>query len=132
MARVTGMRRLRNEERGAAAVEFAIISTVLFLLVFGIIQFGQAYSRLQVFEGAAREGARAAAVRGSTDDVIARVYDAAAPYVPAERPTVTGSCTADTVGDTVTVSWTQDFEISLPFLPAMHAEREIKGVFRCE
>ena len=40
--------------------------------------------------------------------------------------------TSDTVGDPVTVSWNQTFQISIPFLPPATINRTIKGVFRCE
>jgi Flp pilus assembly protein TadG len=47
-------------DRGAAAVEFALVVPVLLIVVFGIIDFGRMLNaQLQVSE-AAREGARAA------------------------------------------------------------------------
>ena len=45
-------------ERGAIAVEFAIILPVLLLLVFGIVDFGHAWYMRQVLETSCREGAR--------------------------------------------------------------------------
>ena len=48
------LRDLRRREHGAAAVEFAIVSTVLFMIVFGIIEFGRTYSQYEVMQGAAR------------------------------------------------------------------------------
>ena len=45
-------------ERGAIAVEFAIILPVLLLLVFGIIDFGHAWYMKQIVSNASREGAR--------------------------------------------------------------------------
>lgn len=54
--------RRRHEERGAAVVEFAIASTVLLTLLFGIISYGYALSFKQGLTQAAAEGARAAAV----------------------------------------------------------------------
>ena len=56
--------RLRRE-RGAVAVEFALIMPVLFLILFGTLEFGRAWSQVQVFNGAAREGARCSAVLAS-------------------------------------------------------------------
>jgi Flp pilus assembly protein TadG len=51
-----------DRERGAAAVEFAIVSLLLFMLLFGMLGFGfYLYSR-QSAVAAAREGARLAAV----------------------------------------------------------------------
>jgi TadE-like protein len=47
-----------NGERGAVAVEFAIILPVLMLLVFGIIDFGHAWYMKQIIINASREGAR--------------------------------------------------------------------------
>lgn len=58
---VRGARR-RREERGAAAVEFALVAPLLLLLVFGIISFGFMLSFRQTLSQAATEGARAAAV----------------------------------------------------------------------
>ena len=50
----------RGSDRGAAAVEFALVVPVLLIVVFGIIDFGRMLNaQLQVTE-AAREGARAA------------------------------------------------------------------------
>ena len=131
----------KKDERGAAAVEFALISTVLFLIIFGIIEFGIFYSEYQVYQSAAREGARVAAVRpaapGATvplSDVQARVVEAANPYGSRINGpiAVTGTCTADTKGASVTVSWPQSFDIQLPFVPAINFTQSIKGVFRCE
>ncbi|HVF21003.1 MAG TPA: TadE/TadG family type IV pilus assembly protein [Mycobacteriales bacterium] len=47
---------------GAAAVEFALVSVLLLMLVFGIIGFGIALYRQQAASHGAREGARLAAV----------------------------------------------------------------------
>jgi Flp pilus assembly protein TadG len=51
-----------RDERGAAAVEFALVLPVIILLLFGIIEFGRAWNVKQVLTDAAREGARVAAV----------------------------------------------------------------------
>lgn len=59
-------------ETGASAVEFALVSAVLFMLVFGIIQFGIAYYRLQGLQAAAREGARVASIGGTQMDAATR------------------------------------------------------------
>src|SRR5215213_11630463 len=60
--------RLRREE-GAAAVEFALISGVLALLIFGMLQLGLAFFELQNLRAATREGARVGAVRGTVQQM---------------------------------------------------------------
>lgn len=79
------MVRLRNE-RGTAAVEFAIVAPLLFALVFGIISFGILYNRQASLTAAAREGARFGATlpTGTTgvtdgwlDNVASSAIDAA-------------------------------------------------------
>lgn len=65
--------RMRGE-RGASAVEFAIVASLLFMLLFGIVQFGIAYNRYQGLQAAAREGARLGSLQLTTvDDVRTRV-----------------------------------------------------------
>jgi Flp pilus assembly protein TadG len=54
--------RRRRDERGAALVEFAIASSILLVLLFGIISYGYALSFKQGLTQAAAEGARKAAV----------------------------------------------------------------------
>ncbi len=56
-----GLKNYKNQ-KGAAAVEFAIILPLLIMLVFGIIQFGIAYNNWISLTHAARHGARIAAV----------------------------------------------------------------------
>jgi Flp pilus assembly pilin Flp len=55
-------RRARRGERGAAAVEFALVVPFLLLILFGIISYGFMLSVRQSISQAAGEGARAAAV----------------------------------------------------------------------
>ncbi len=52
----------KRGERGAAAVEFALVAPLLVLLICGIIDLGRAYATLNQLAAAAREGARLAAV----------------------------------------------------------------------
>ncbi|GAA1521653.1 pilus assembly protein [Nocardioides humi] len=54
-------------DRGAAAVEFALILPVLMLIVVGIINYGDMLSVRQSVSQAASEGARAAAVTTGSD-----------------------------------------------------------------
>jgi Flp pilus assembly protein TadG len=49
---------LWRQTKGAAAVEFAIISTIFLLLIAGVIDFGHAYFMKQTITNASREGAR--------------------------------------------------------------------------
>jgi len=50
--------RFWRQTNGAAAVEFAVISTVFLLLIAGVIDFGHAWFMRQVVTNASREGAR--------------------------------------------------------------------------
>ena len=59
-------RRVRREERGAAAVEFALVVPLLLLILFGIISYGYLLSFRQALSQGAAEGARAAAVSTMT------------------------------------------------------------------
>ena len=63
------MHRILNrarDERGAAAVEMAIVLPLLILILFGIVEFSIYFNRLQGLQAAAREGARVAALPQST------------------------------------------------------------------
>lgn len=53
-------------DRGAAAVELALVLPLLLLLVFGIIDFSRAYNARITMSEAAAEGARALAVSSPT------------------------------------------------------------------
>ena len=103
-----------RDEHGAAAVEFALVLPLLIMIVFGIIAFGNIYSQIEVFESAAREGGRVASVEGTSADVVAATQNAATPYTLSNTPAVSQLCTPDTIGQSTTVSWTQQFSIPHP------------------
>ncbi|MEW1805654.1 TadE/TadG family type IV pilus assembly protein [Pseudarthrobacter sp. NPDC080039] len=52
----------RPSERGAAAVEFAIVVPVLITLLLGIMEFSRAYNAQASLSAAAREGVRVMAI----------------------------------------------------------------------
>jgi Flp pilus assembly protein TadG len=76
-------------DRGATAVEFALLLPVLLLLLFGIIDFGRALNAQVTLTQAAREGARLAALGQS--NVVSRTQAAATGLSPV-TVTVTTSC----------------------------------------
>ncbi len=61
------VRALRREQRGTAVVEFALVAPILFLLVFGILDFGRALNYYNQLTQLAGQGARAAVVNGNPD-----------------------------------------------------------------
>lgn len=67
--------RTRNQ-RGAAVVEFALISTLLIMLVVGIISYGYMLSFRQGISQGAAEGARAAAVAAQAVNQVPDAEDA--------------------------------------------------------
>ena len=90
LPRVSRRGRIRREE-GAAAVEFAIVATLFFMLVFGIIDFGFAFHSWNNTANAAREGARRGAVSSDPVDIALRTKAAASTLDPA-RLTVIVEC----------------------------------------
>lgn len=60
----------RSSERGAAAVEFALVAPVLIALLLGIMEFGRAYNVQVSLSNASREGVRVMAI--SNDQAAAK------------------------------------------------------------
>jgi len=58
----------RRSERGAAAVEFALVMPILFLLVFGILQYGLWFNDSLNTRQGVREGARLGVVGDFTTE----------------------------------------------------------------
>jgi len=89
-----------RRDRGAAAVEFALVLPVLLLVVCGIVDFGRAYNAQVALTQAAREGARLAAL--SQPNVVSRTQGAAVP-LSGVGVSVT-ACPAGSTGDAVVVT----------------------------
>lgn len=131
---------LRRTERGAAAVELAIVLPVLILLVFGIIEWSIYFNRLQGLQAAAREGARVAALPQSTQsDVTAKVKAALDGVLPGgASPTVTVSpsssnpCDLQPAGTSVTVTVKATTDLDIPLWGGQTVTQTGKGVFKCE
>lgn len=64
-------------ERGAAAVEFALVLPILLTLVLGTIEFGRAYNVQISLTHAARETARSMAITDVWADAVAKGQSAA-------------------------------------------------------
>jgi Flp pilus assembly protein TadG len=64
LERVYGM--CRRKRRGAAAVEFAIVAPLFFMLILGMVEVGRLVMVQQIITNASREGARIAILDGTT------------------------------------------------------------------
>ena len=66
--------------RGAAVVEMAVVTPLLLMMIFGIMEFGWVFMMIQTVTNATREATRVAILQGSTDtDVQNRFAQAMAP-----------------------------------------------------
>ena len=68
--RLGASRQGRGRRKGAAVVEFAIVAPVLFLLVFGMIEYGRMLMVQQTLTNASREGARKGILVNSTSSEV--------------------------------------------------------------
>lgn len=59
-----------SPRRGAAVVEFAMVASLLFLLLLGIIELGRAMMVLEMLNNAARNGARIGVLQGSDNTQV--------------------------------------------------------------
>lgn len=60
--------RLITPDRGAAAVEFALVALLLITLVVGAVEFGRLWAMQASLASAARDGAREMAIKKDTAD----------------------------------------------------------------
>jgi len=66
----------KKARRGLAAVEFALVASLVFVLLIGLIDYGWIFLKMQQITQAARAGARAAVVADSTTATVATTIDA--------------------------------------------------------
>jgi Flp pilus assembly protein TadG len=65
----------RSMRHGAAAVEFALVLPLFFLLIMGMIEVGRGLMVQQILTNAAREGARAAIMDGATSTSVQTIVN---------------------------------------------------------
>lgn len=102
-----------DSERGAELVEFALSSTLLMLVVFGIVNLGLAVWQYNMVANLAQEGARWASVRGAGSSWPATSADVQT-YITTRSTgmnvSVTATWSPDTgAGSTVTVQVQKSF-----------------------
>ena len=144
MVRLNRLRwRKIRECDGAAMVEFAIGSTVLIMLVLGIIEFGLLWYQKQIITNAAREGARyGVTYQTDVNGVRLAPQNITTPYTiqtvvtnylnnslptgsftvtVADDPTNTGGYTLGTKGKpiVVTVNCTNKMDLLSGFIPSL-------------
>ena len=110
-------------------VEAALILPLLFLLIFGMVEFGRAYNAKVTVTHAAREGVRELALHNDPAAAEA-VATATAPSLdPALMSFTSGSC--DTDGDPVEFTIEYPFNYSIPFFGEDTLTLESTAVMRC-
>ncbi|WP_246080819.1 TadE/TadG family type IV pilus assembly protein [Modestobacter altitudinis] len=124
-------------ERGAAAVEFALVVPLLILLFLGIVEFSQALQVHARLSAAAREGARVVAVGGDLTQAHKAVHDAVDSLdLPDSQITISpDACPSTDPADpletvTVTITYTQPFAAGL--LGKNGVELTSRAVMQCE
>jgi len=126
--------RIIKSEKGASAVEFAIILPILIMVIFAIFQFGIAYNNYIALTHAAREGARLAAVNFDEDPGLAefeaRIRDSA-PTVNIESIERAGQ--DGKIGDMVSVTVTGEvLNIEIPLAGSWPVQLTSTATLRIE
>jgi len=108
-------------QKGAAAVEFAIIAPLLFTITFGIIEFGLLFYDKQVITNASREGARYGILWSPTRPTVEEIEAKVASYTSnmlvtfgaAVSPDITIDGIGGDPGDALTVTVAYNYEFLL-------------------
>lgn len=139
-----------RDDRGASAVEFALIVPILLVVVFGIVNFGFVFAQQISLNNGARQAARYAVVDNRTCAQIEIEGQTSAATIGMDTsdvpvPSITscpvGStlvkpCTGKPSGTNVTVTMTRSATWAVPFPPLFTAGNAPAltgtGVMRCE
>lgn len=116
-------------DRGAAAVEMALVLPVLLMLLVGIVEFGQAYYTKIALTSAARDGARALAL--GAPDWQDRTRNATNFGVEAANVTVTANADPCTAGSTAEITASYPHDVGIPFWGNETITISSRGAMRC-
>ena len=106
-----------KKEKGAAAVEFALLLPLLVVIVFGITTFGFVYKEYIALTHAARDGARLAAVGKDYDYILNQIEQDLPEEIIQSVEVDPLEPTDRTVGDSVTVTVKRTpIDMKIPFL----------------
>jgi Flp pilus assembly protein TadG len=141
------LRTKRRTERGAAAVEFALVVPFLIVIVMGIVNFGFIFAQQLSLSNGARQAARYAVVDGPTCAQIRTEGQNAGATIGMDTadvpvPVVSG-CTSDSTkpcagtasGTNITVTMTRDTTWVVPIPPFNLVTPPTlvgRGIMRCE
>jgi Flp pilus assembly protein TadG len=121
----------RASERGAAALEFALVLPILLMLAFGIITFGRAYHAKVSLAGGVREGARALALGKTAAEAQAATIDAAGGLDITAADIATSSCPAGGADGTAHVEASYDLDYTIPLVASGTLTITADGAMRC-
>jgi len=137
MTAATRSRRTRRlaGERGAVAVEFALVVPLLLLLLFSIVSVSRAFQVQATLSGAAREAARAMAIQNDQSAAkSAAVFAASTSDVPLTAGQVAispSSCTGVAPNANILVTITVQFQPMGSFAGGVAFPITSKAVLRC-
>ncbi len=98
MKRRNGKKLVGWVRRGTAVVELAVVSPLMFAMLFGIIEFGWLFTVQHTMVNASREGARLGVLRGATvEEIVVQTQSFLEPM--GLEDTVTINVTEATVDD---------------------------------
>lgn len=111
---------IKNNKKGQALVETALVLPIILLILLGIIEFGLIFNSYLVVGNASREGARTAAV-GATDTEIRTLVGNVATTLNAAKMTVSISPSQSVrkKGDEVSVTVVYDYNLMTPIISAI-------------
>lgn len=97
----------QQSERGAAAVEFAIVLPLLLTLLLGIVEFSRAFNAQVTLTSAAREGVRVMAITNKPADAKTAAQKAAASLgsIPTSDITMSTNSCASPAQVTLTIKF---------------------------
>jgi hypothetical protein len=128
-----------KKEKGASAVEFAIVLPLLILMVFGIVQFGPAFFCVISLTHAAREAVRRAAVEeyveeevinGIPDYVKNRISDLSIVIEPSSYDS--GAPPNDVIGSPVTATVSARYHFNIPLMGSWNKDFDCVATMRQE
>jgi Flp pilus assembly protein TadG len=106
-----------KSQKGQATVELALSLTVLFLILFGIIDFGRIFHSWLVLDHAGREAARIASLGGTDAEVRNTALNASSSLVASNMSmSITPSESERTRGIYTMITLTYSIPISTPLM----------------